>query len=815
MKQGFPQRSARLENRRFRLRSPGRSAALLFVVALATVVTAAAMEIQAGVTAYVSGEGHWSRARQLAVDSLYRYSLDGRPGDLQRARDALLIPMGDRDARMALEKDPPDIAVAWRGFRAGGNAEHDIARLVWMHRLFSRAPFFRDAIRVWREAEPHIIELVAITDELELRWSQPGSVPSNADLRRRIDALSLRLAPLEREFSALLMDGSRWVRGALLLASALSFLLISAITIGVHAANLRGLRESEARFRASFEQATIGIAELDADGVLLAVNDELASMLQRDPAQLCGQPIDAVLAAGSAGISGPAVLDATRSGAIERQVIRNDGSMLWIRLTASRIGSPELSDPMVFLVVENISEARRLAESLAFQASHDSLTGLINRREVERRLENLLRDAQATDGRHTLCFLDLDQFKLVNDTSSHTAGDHLLRLVAATLPARLRPNDWAGRLGGDEFAVLFADTPAARGAELAEGMNRALADTSLLWEGRHFSLTSSIGVVEINRDTTNVAALLRAGDAACYLAKDAGRNRVRVHADGDRDVARRHDEMVWANHARAAIAEGRLRLHAQRIESLRPGTPPAGLQYEVLVRMVDMAGNLCHPDFFLAAAERFGLAPAVDAKVLTMTLELLARHPAHVAALQLCHINVSGQSAASPSFRQQVEAALDASEVPAERVCFELTETAPDVDLVEVGAFIAAVRRRGCRVALDDFGSGMASFAYLRQLPIDIVKIDGQFVRDLGVDPFGRSVVNAMVGVARALGKATIAEWAETSEVVDHLRTLGVDAAQGFALHRPCPIEELLRETSATSAAGFERPGAARGAGVR
>ena len=478
---------------------------------------------------------------------------------------------------------------------------------------------------------------------------------------------------------------------------------------------------------------------------------------------------------------------------MERQIIRADGSRVWCRISVSPVSDENGDgDPSrIFLMAEDVTESRRLSESLAYQASHDSLTGLINRREIERLLKGLLAAPDVDQRRHTLCYVDLDQFKLVNDTSSHSAGDQLLMLVASTLPEQLRPGDWIGRLGGDEFAVLLRDVPIERGRVMAQALNKALSETALLWEGRHFTLTSSMGLVEINAETPSVSWLMRAADTACYLAKEGGRNRLHVYVESDIEVARRQDEMRWVNQARAAIAEGRLRLFAQKIVALR-GKPEDSLQYEILVRLEDAGGQLWQPGSFLGAVERFGLAQEVDARVVELTLNTLSAFPQHVARLNLCHINVSGQSVASASFRSKIISLLDRCSIPANKLCFELTETSSIGVGGEARAFIDAMRARGCRVALDDFGSGLSSFAYLKTLPVDILKIDGMFVRDVETNPLDMAVVNAVTSVARALGKITVAEWVESEATLERLREAGVDRAQGFVLHRPCPLEELI-----------------------
>lgn len=780
------------------------SIALVLATAAATLVTDTVMELQAGATAFISGEGHWSRARQTIVSSLYRYTLQGDPVALAKAREALRVPLGDRAARFALERSSPDLDIAMHGLREGRNAEDDIPRLVWLLRYFSSMPYFNESIAIWRSAEPSILRLEQIADELEGHWADPDSDPVVAVVNERyrieLDAIAETLEPLEREFSAKLREGAQRLREILVVTSALFFLLIAGLTVRVYYATLGRIRDAEARFRAGFQQASVGMAKLRSDGRIVAANEELVGLCGYDENVLRRMKFDELLIEAA---PDDMPLRAGFAGPVERGLRRRDGTVFWARLTVSTVNAPGSTEPMVFLIVEDISEERRLRETLAYQATHDGLTDLINRREIERRLEALLAEVHLHGACHTLCFVDLDQFKLVNDTCSHAAGDHLLRLVAATLSRHLRPQDWVGRLGGDEFAVLFATSTVEEARPLAESLNRVLAETSLLWEGRHFALTSSIGLVEMNARSPSVAWLLRAADTACYLAKDAGRNRVRIYAESDEEITRRHGEMVWANHTRTAIAEGRLRLYAQRIVPLCE--PSQGLQYEVLVRLIDPFGNLCQPRMFLSAAERYSQAVAVDSCVITMTLDTLARHPKHLAELELCHVNVSGHSAASLEFRTLVGRLLDTSPVPPYKLCFELTETASIDRLSEACAFIDTVRERGCRVALDDFGSGLSSFAYLKSLPVDILKIDGIFVRDMLDDPLDLAVVRAVVSVARSLGKRTIAEWVESEEVLQRLRELGIDAAQGFAIHQPCPIEELLTAASEAPRAAADR----------
>jgi diguanylate cyclase (GGDEF)-like protein/PAS domain S-box-containing protein len=764
-------------------------AALVFAAALATAVSAAVIEIQAGATAYLVGEGHWSRARLETVYHLHRYSLQGDPRELALARKALEVPLGDRAARLALERTPVDLVAAHDGFKAGRNDEADIPRLIWVYRYLSRAPYIADAVTIWRDAEPHIFRLQAIADALETHWRRPGAFAAGPEVRAELDSISNTLQPMEREFANTLLAGVGHMRLLLLVVSAILFVVIAGLAVLAYWTSIRRVRATESRFHAAFQQASVGMAKLCQQGVILAANEELAAMLHYPADTLVGTHFHDYLVGGAA--VGEAWMDG--STPVERKVRRSDGTEFWGRVTPSTV-QIEQGKGRVFLIVEDVSEARELAQTLAYQANHDALTGLINRREIEQRLETLLAQAHEEDRQHTLCFLDLDQFKLVNDTCSHAAGDEVLRLIASTLPAHLRADDWMGRLGGDEFAVLLRNTPIDLATALAARFNQVLADTYLLWEGRHFSLTASIGLVEINLDSPSVGWLLRAADTACYLAKDAGRNRIQVYVEGDREVAQRHREMFWVNQTCAAIAEDRLQLYAQRIAPLN--AHPGGLRYEVLVRLLDAGGSLCHPNAFLPAAERYGQATAIDIHVLTMTLHALSHHAAHLAQLEMCHINVSCQSVVSSDFCARVQAMLDDYPEIAPKLCFELTETASIDRLSRAHAFIEAVHSRGCQVALDDFGSGLSSFAYLKSLPIDVLKIDGLFVHDIDRNDLNYAVVRAVTEVARSQGKHVVAEWAETEAVLQRLREIGVDAAQGYAIHRPCPLQDLIRQVS-------------------
>ena len=781
-------------------RLPARVAVLILLSALGALLTAAVLETQAGATAYIIGESHWSKAQQRAVLGLYRYARHGHPDDLADARAALRVPLGDRAARLALERDPIDLPAARAGFLRGGNAPEDIDRLVWMYRALAGAPYFRDSVRLWREAETEIQQLVALADDMEARRAQ-GALDEGGihAYQQQLMAIDARLRPKELAFSRSLAAGADFMRRVLLALSALAFIVLCAYALHVMRGTLRRVRETESEFRMAFHQSAVGMLKLDREGRFTQANEALAQILAMPLHELRAQRLAEVLHPDDLPLDAAGGIDWPRLLAPgERRFVRRDGDVRWVRWTASVVAPRARRGGQVFVLAEDVSEAHALACEIAHQASHDELTGLINRREIARRLGSALGQARGCAGRHTLCYIDLDQFKLVNDTCGHAAGDRFLCHFAARVAAQLRRDDWLGRLGGDEFAVLLHDTTLEEAESAMARIHASLAEASFQWNGRSFGLNCSIGVAEINDTAMDVDWLLRAADAACYVAKEEGRNRIRCYRDSDPSLSRRRHELEWVAHTQLAIAEDRLLLYAQRIVAL-DGSPR--LRYEVLVRLRDREGRLHAPGEFLPAMERYGQGMAVDRFVVDAVCRHFAAHPAQLARVDLCHVNVSAQSIADPAFLEHANLLLDRHPGMAARLCFEITETAVIANLDDACRFIDAMRARGCRIALDDFGSGLSSFAYLKRLAVDILKIDGAFIRDLAQGDADLALVRSMSQMGQALGKVTIAEWVECEAVMAQLREVGIAQVQGYAVHVPCPLEELLEAWDAAPVA--------------
>jgi diguanylate cyclase (GGDEF)-like protein/PAS domain S-box-containing protein len=438
------------------------------------------------------------------------------------------------------------------------------------------------------------------------------------------------------------------------------------------------------------------------------------------------------------------------------------------------------------IVFHDVTKERRLKRALAYQASHDALTGLINRREFDNRLQAAVQRAQRGEEQHALLYIDLDQFKVVNDTCGHQAGDRLLRDVTGLLQTRIRASDTIARLGGDEFGVLLESCTLDQATRIADSARQSIRDYRFVWGATALSVGASIGVVEIKRDTENVAAIMSAADIACYAAKDGGRNRIHVYDSGG--VSSRHREMHWVARVTRAAEENRLELFFQPIAAI--GSQGEPRFHELTVKLRGDDGQLVPPSEFIPAAERYNAMSIIDRWVVQQAVDLLRQRRERGAPLPMLAVNVSGTSLNEQSFVDLALANL-ADPIIAGAICFEITETAAVTNLADAIHFMRELKTRGCKFALDDFGTGLSSFMYLRTLPVDFLKIDGQFIAQIAADPVDRSMVEAIGKVGRALGIATIAECVETAVVLEELKRLGVDYAQGYFIARPLPLSQL------------------------
>jgi diguanylate cyclase (GGDEF)-like protein/PAS domain S-box-containing protein len=464
-------------------------------------------------------------------------------------------------------------------------------------------------------------------------------------------------------------------------------------------------------------------------------------------------------------------------------LIRRDGNELYIESTASPIRDGKGTVTGGVLVFHDVSESRELNRRLSYHASHDILTGLVNRREFENRLERALKSARARETSYALLYLDLDQFKIVNDSCGHSAGDALLGQLGALLKSKIRWRDTLARLGGDEFAVLLESCSLDEAMQTAEALRIAIGDYKFAWDDRKFRLGVSVGVVPITADNEDVAALLSAADSACAAAKEAGRNRIHSFQENDIDLMRRRREMQWAARINNALEEDRFELYRQTILPLQ--VEEAGAHYEILLRMRDENGGIISPGLFIEAAERYGITPNIDRWVIRSAFRWLVSEADERERLTLCSINLSGQSLGDEKFLPFVIDQFQMSGLDATKICFEITETAAIASYSQANRFINALKELGCKFALDDFGTGLSSFGYLKHFPVDFLKIDGSFVKEILHDPIDREMVRSINEIGHLTGKKTIAEFAENEEIITMLRGMGIDYAQGYGVSEP------------------------------
>ncbi|GAB7543212.1 EAL domain-containing protein [Cupriavidus sp. 8B] len=909
------------------------------IVVVLALVGMASVDMLAAARAFVGGESLWSNAQKEAVLQLLRYGQSGDETAFGAYLRAIAVPLGDRQARLELERADPDFEKVRAGLIAGGNHVDDIPGMIRMFRHFRHVAEIDQAVSVWAQADAEVMALEEQARRLHA-LIPGGACDANCvgPLLQQIGMIDARLTPLETAFSYALGKASRRVRELLLpgIAAVAALLLLPGILIanrtlrqerqlrqalahseerlqlavsgsndglwdwdvrsgglyfsprcaamlGYTAGELPQLRETllalvhpadfaalplqlrrhlrgdlpyDAEFRLCTKAnshlwvrargrlvRTAAGRVLRMAGSLTDITDHKRSEAQifaeKERAQVTLQAIgDAVITTdvcGQIDSLNPAAerLTGWRSeeaigmplhrvcmlkdevthapvsdlveAALERRwkerpallLVLRAGSLIAVKPSVALISSRAGNAIGVVLVLHDMSREREHAARLTYEASHDALTGLVNRLEFERRLAAAMARAPGEADSHTLMYLDLDQFKVVNDTCGHAAGDELIRQVASVMRGQLRKGDTLARLGGDEFGVLLEHCPTHAGQRVAEALRRSIAQWRFVHRQRTFSLGVSIGLISLDSGVTQVEEALSAADAACYMAKEGGRNRVQVYRPQDDAVRTRHDEMEWVSRIHAALAAGRFCLYAQEIVPLQP-SGAGGRHLELLLRMVDEAGLLVPPMAFIPACERYNLMPMLDRWVIDAGFAALARHqialPGDVA---LCGLNLSAASLGDDLLPGYVRQRAAHHGISLEGICFEITETAAIGNLAQAAVFIRQLQEMGCRFALDDFGAGMSSFAYLKHLPAEYLKIDGSFVREMLNDPVNLVMVEAIQRISHAMGKQTIAEYVENEALLARLRELGVDYAQGYGVGPPMPFASVTN-TGAT-----------------
>ena len=616
-----------------------------------------------------------------------------------------------------------------------------------------------------------------------------------------------RADPLDIEFRIRTRDGAyRWfcVRGRAVLGAR-----GKAVRMAGSLADISDRKQAEAQIFDEKERAQVTLASIadavvtvDMRGKVEFLNPVAERLTGWRDDEARGVPLASVFAV-SDEATGAEVADPVARALREGAIVQSEGNVVLRRRNDAPIAIDYAAAPIrnrardtagVVLVFHDMSRERQYATRLAYLASHDTLTGLLNRREFERRVSMTLVEAPYQTSNHAVLYLDLDEFKLVNDTCGHAAGDELLRQVSAMLRPRLREGDTLARLGGDEFGVLLEHCAPEPAFLIADGLRKAISDFHFQWNQRSFKIGASVGVVNLAEGPQTLAGVLSAADAACYVAKDKGRNRIQVYSPESDEVTLRKGEMEWVTRIHHALANDQFCLYGQPVQDTHGDSdiPP---YTELLLRLRDANGDLVPPTAFIPAAERYHLMSSIDRWVITTALGILARQfetGVDTSAIGVCAINISGASIGDDDFLNFVQEQFIRFRIPHSCVCFEITETTAVASLSKAIEFMTVLRGLGCRFALDDFGVGVSSFTYLKHLPVDYVKIDGSFVKDMLQDRVNHAMVEAIHRIGHIMGKKTIAESVERRDILKALRAIGVDYAQGFGIASPTPFGQIM-----------------------
>ena len=545
---------------------------------------------------------------------------------------------------------------------------------------------------------------------------------------------------------------------------------------------------------------------LDTNGSIISVNEYGAQHLGRTTEDLLQTAFSELVF--DSDIENSEILIhncTTNKEQVQRKEIRVtdiNNKVIWTRSTARTVVT-ETGDYNILVVCEDITEQKKLSEKLSFQASHDALTGLVNRREFEQRINNTINKSQKSiELEHALFFLDLDQFKIINDTCGHLAGDHLLRELVSIINPLIRQGDTLARIGGDEFGVLLENCAINQASHVAEQIRQKIYDYKFIWDEKELGVGVSIGVVPVNSSTSSITVAMNDADAACYIAKESGRNKIHIYQQGDEEIATRHGEMTWVNRIQEALKNDQFMLMAQKISGIKEFNSTS-IHFEILIRMLDDNGNIITPDNFLPAAERYNLSPEIDRWVVTNTFKWLSQNEDQLAELDLCSINLSGNTLSDDNFSDFLLQQFIYYEIPSEKICFEITETAAISNLDVAQRFIHSFSNElRCKFSLDDFGTGLSSFAYLKTMPVDFIKIDGQFVRDITSDAIDMAMVRSINEIGQIMGKKTIAEFVENEQILNQLKLIGIDYAQGYHISKPVPLDQLSNDQTAKRVEG-------------
>jgi diguanylate cyclase (GGDEF)-like protein/PAS domain S-box-containing protein len=557
------------------------------------------------------------------------------------------------------------------------------------------------------------------------------------------------------------------------------------------------LFEEKERFLVTLEAIEDAVITVDNDECITYVNPKATELCGWTNIESLGRPFKQIISLFNTETRAPTD-NLVRMSLDQNTTFRYPSALFLAHRDGYVVAVKQMVSPMLnqakqvigaVIALHDITDARKMEQSLTYQATHDTLTGLINRSEFENRLRQSIDRSKTDKLIQALLYLDLDNFKIVNDTCGHVAGDQLLCQITSQLEGKLRRGDVLARLGGDEFGAILEGCPVDRATLIANELCAIIQNYEFIWDNHRFQIGVSIGLVPINEDCHDVNQLLSLADSCCYAAKDLGRNRVHVYQEDDVDVMKKKGEMQWVTRINKALQEDRFVLYFQIITPI--DSEEQGLHFEILIRMKDEHGNIIPPGDFLPAAEHYGIVKILDHWVIRTMFTWLNEHPEVAEQVKLCSINLSGNSIGDEHFMHHLTQDFKHCMFSPEKICFEVTETAAIQNLSVASLFFDTIKELGCSFSLDDFGSGMSSFGYLKQLNIDYLKIDGLFVKDIVIDPVDAAMVRSINEVGHMMGLKTIAEYVENQEIMDVLKDIGVDFAQGYGVRRPEPLSEL------------------------
>ena len=777
---------------------------------LMTVVGILALDLMMGIRSFSAGENLWAKNQKAATFQILRYLHTQDPQSAEAYQEAFKVHRHFMTMREIVTNKPDDTERIRENLVAIGMQPADIGYAIWIQRYFGRTPPLQKMFAAWEKADANMLQLERIYQEITAYHQQPHDPQELARLAAEVFQADYILRTPADSLSNRLGVAAHQVYNLLIYLEIFLFLsLLSGIIWRTH----RFLRDRQAiadalaveRQRAEITLAAIGdaVISIDEQGQVKYMNEaahQLCSCPPLEQEASLPEIRDLVyLIDETTGIAVPFPLqELLENGQNQAKnenahcLLRRDGSTVSVSWVASLIRDDQAQIQGAVLVMHDTTREKQMIERLSWLAQHDPLTSLYNRRAFEEHLTKAIDDLRVHDlerrdnAGHVLIFVDLDQFKVVNDTSGHAAGDELLCLIGDQIAHALRSVDILARMGGDEFAILLTHCSLEHGKQRAEEIRQLISQAELSKGARKFTTTASIGLVHLNNPGETPADALSAADLACYKAKDNGRNRIEIYHKKDVELTARYGEMTWVEKIHTALRENHFLLYAQPVVPFNPQLPP---HFELLLRLRDENGNIASPGMFIPAAERFGLMPLIDRWVIRQAFahisQLNARDPAnrqHVFA-----INLSGATFCDKVFADEVRAIFAANDVDYAQICFEITETHAVINLPQAISFIKQMRTLGCAFALDDFGAGMSSFGYLKHLPVDYLKIDGNLVKGICGSLIDKAMVEMINHLGHAMQTRTIGEYAENNEIVDALRQCGVDFAQGYALGYPSP----------------------------